>query len=93
MRISRIPAEAGKALEPRRDGKTAHNLQQPRYLAIISRRLAPLNEKWGKSRKARGTLEVSGTKVKWLEKGKIVRGFEMKWAEFANFMVKNGKAV
>lgn len=49
MRISRIPAEAGKALEPRRDGKTAHNLQQPRYLAIISRRLAPLNEKWGKS--------------------------------------------
>ena len=50
MRISRIPAEAGKALEPRRDGKTAHNLQQPRYLAIISRRLAPLNEKWGKSR-------------------------------------------
>lgn len=43
--------------------------------------------------KARGTLEVSGTKVKWLEKGKIVRGFEMKWAEFANFMVKNGKAV
>ena len=49
MRISRIPAEAGKALEPRRDGKTAHNLQQTRYLAIISRRLAPLNEKWGKS--------------------------------------------
>lgn len=49
MRISRIPAEAGKALGPRRDGKTAHNLQQTRYLAIISRRLAPLNEKWGKS--------------------------------------------
>jgi hypothetical protein len=49
MRISRIPAESGKALEPRRDGKTAHNRQQPRYLAIISRRLAHLNEEWGKS--------------------------------------------
>lgn len=23
----------------------------------------------------------------------VKRGFEMKWAEFANFMVKNGKAV
>ena len=57
MRISRIPAEAGKALEPRRDGKTAHNLQQPRYLAIISRRLAPLNEKWGKSRLLSRSLE------------------------------------
>jgi hypothetical protein len=61
MRISRIPAESGKALEPRRDGKTAHNRQQPRYLAIISRRLAPLNEEWGKSREiktSRGFVKV-----------------------------------
>jgi hypothetical protein len=48
-RILRISAKPGKALEPRRDGKTAHNRHLPRYLAIISRRLAPLNEKWGKS--------------------------------------------
>ncbi|MBO7686014.1 MAG: hypothetical protein J6V72_06515, partial [Kiritimatiellae bacterium] len=32
-----------------RDCQTMYNRQQPRYLAIISRRLAPLNEKWGKS--------------------------------------------
>ena len=66
MRISRIPAGSGKALEPRRDGKTEHNRQQPHYLAIILRRLAPLNEKWGKSSlKSRivgmGTLRTMGT--------------------------------
>jgi len=50
MRISLISAESDKALAPRRDCQTMYNRQQPRYLAIISRRLAPLNEKWGKSR-------------------------------------------
>ena len=49
MRISRISAENDKALKLRRDGQTVYNRQQLRYLAIISRRLVPLNEKWGKS--------------------------------------------
>ena len=53
MRISRISAETDKALESRRDGKTSYNRQQTRYLAIISRRPALLNEKWGKSRRDR----------------------------------------
>ena len=40
---------AGNAPVSRRDGKTVHGRQNPRHLAIISRRLAPLDEKWEKS--------------------------------------------
>ena len=38
---------SGKAPVSRRDGKTIHGRQNPRHFAIISRRLAPLDEKWG----------------------------------------------
>lgn len=46
-----------------------------------------------KANKIIGTLTVTDTHVVWMPKGKSVHGFEMKWAEFANFMVKNGKEV
>ena len=51
MRISRIPTESGKALEPRNDGKTLIIRRKPHCLSIISRHPASLDEKWGKSSK------------------------------------------
>ena len=44
--IQQSPVEQGKAT-------IAHNRQKPCHSAVVSRRMAPLNEKWGKSRTAR----------------------------------------
>lgn len=46
-----------------------------------------------KADKIIGTLTVTDTHVVWMPKGKSVHGFEMTWAEFADIMVKSGKAV
>ena len=37
--------------EAQRNGTTAHNHLKPHYLAVVSRRIAHLKEKMGKSRK------------------------------------------
>jgi hypothetical protein len=63
MRILQISAETDKALEPRQNGQTVFNHQQLRYLAIISRRLAPLNEKWGKSSREKKTCKLANLKT------------------------------
>ena len=36
--------------EAQRNSTTAHNRQKTHYFAVASRRIVPLNEKWGKSR-------------------------------------------
>ena len=59
MRISHIPVESGKAAVSRRDSKTVHSRQNPRSFAIISRRIAPLDEKWGKSSEIGWSLPIS----------------------------------
>ena len=40
--IRQSPVEQGK-------DTTAHNRQEPRHSAVVSRHMTPLNEKWGKS--------------------------------------------